>query len=304
MYKQGELAAELVSKTPWSEARDVWLKLGLLSVCHPDLTRGELFVGCVSSVCLCALHSAVTGDEPCHVAAGDREPFLLSNPDGASTWKTFHLSCCCLLSLPSSLSLSVDVKGYNCSSDTETERVNLSLLFPCSLFFLSCFVSYYFLPPSRSSIVSFYDQPSLLSALLASPPSLPPSLWLIDLSWVSGGKYKSSHCHFKQRDNQTLGCPLTTQGNRPWLWLFAPLSPSLCFASCSYFLWKSLSLSLSLFPPFLWSSPPLSSSSSTPPPLTPIATRFSSSLLFAASCSCVLHLLLFPRLCAVGGRGE
>lgn len=46
----GELAAELVSKTPWSEARDVWLKLGLLSVCHPDLTRGELFVPCFLSL--------------------------------------------------------------------------------------------------------------------------------------------------------------------------------------------------------------------------------------------------------------
>lgn len=33
----------------------------------------------------CAARRAVTGDEPRRVAAGDREPFLLSNPDGAST---------------------------------------------------------------------------------------------------------------------------------------------------------------------------------------------------------------------------
>lgn len=69
---------------------------------------------------------------------------------------------------------------------------------------------------ARSPVVSFYDQPFLFSAPLTNPPP-PPHLRLIDLSWVSGGKYKSSHCHFKQRDNQTLGCPLTTRGNWPWL---------------------------------------------------------------------------------------
>lgn len=71
---------------------------------------------------------------------------------------------------------------------------------------------------SLAPVVSFYDQPLLFSAPQTDhQPPLPPHPRLIDLSWVSGGKYKSSHCHFKQRDNQTLGCPLTTQGNWPWL---------------------------------------------------------------------------------------
>lgn len=43
---------------------------------------------------------------------------------------------------------------------------------PRSLFFLSFFLSYHFLPPSHSSIVSFYHQPSLFSALPTNPPSL------------------------------------------------------------------------------------------------------------------------------------
>lgn len=174
VHARGKLAAELVSKTPWSEARDVWLKLGLLSVCHPDLTRGELFVGCVFSVCLCALRSAVTGDEPRHVAAGDREPFLLSNPDGASTWKTFHLSCRCLLSLPSSLSLSVDVKGYNRSSDTETERVNLSLLFP-PLTFLFVILSLVLFPTSLSLLYRLLLWPAFPFLCSSNQPSLPLS---------------------------------------------------------------------------------------------------------------------------------
>lgn len=234
------LAAELVSKIPRSETRDVWLKLGLLSVCHPDLTRGKLFVGCVFSVCLSALLSIVTGDEPRRVAAGDREPFLLSNPDGAPTWKTFHLSCCCCsLSLPSSLSLSVDLKGYNYSGDTE--RSQSVTPFPPH-FSLSGFLLYYFLPLSFSPPLFFWPA---FSFLCLSDPSLssllPYPLLLIDLSWVSRGKYKSSHCHFKQRDNQTLGCPLTTQGNWPWLWLLAPFSLSL----------PSCSLLLSLSSPFL-----------------------------------------------------
>lgn len=165
--QERELAAELVSKTPWSEARDVWLKLGLLSVCHPDLTRGELFVGCVFSVCLFALRSGVTGDEPRRVAAGDREPFLLSNPDGASTWKTFHLSCCCcLFPLPSFLSLSVDVKGYNYSSDTEAEGVNLILLFPPHFFFFVSLFLILLFPTSLSSLLSFLFLTSLFFSLL------------------------------------------------------------------------------------------------------------------------------------------
>lgn len=47
-----ELAAELVRKTLGSEGRDVRLKPVLSSVCHPDLTRGELFVAGVFSACL------------------------------------------------------------------------------------------------------------------------------------------------------------------------------------------------------------------------------------------------------------
>lgn len=85
-----------------------------------------------------------------------------------------------LLLLPSFVSfLSVDVKGYNYSSDTETEGVNLLPPPPHThppplFFFLSCSLSYCFLPSSRSSIVSFYDQPFLFSAPLTLP-SLPPS---------------------------------------------------------------------------------------------------------------------------------
>lgn len=46
------LAAELVSKTLGSEGKDVRLKPALSSVCHPDLTQGELFVAGVFSACL------------------------------------------------------------------------------------------------------------------------------------------------------------------------------------------------------------------------------------------------------------
>lgn len=47
-----ELAAELVSKTLGSEGGDVRPKPALSSVCHPDLTRGGLFVAAAFSACL------------------------------------------------------------------------------------------------------------------------------------------------------------------------------------------------------------------------------------------------------------
>lgn len=175
--QEGKLAAELVSKTPWSEARDVWLKLGLLSVCHPDITQGELFVGCVfSCLSLSSLRSSVTGDEPCRVAAGDREPFLLSNPDGASTWKTFHLSCH-FISLPSSLSFCVDLKGYKYTSDAQTEGVNLVLLFSPTFLFCQAF------PYCRALLFLFLTGPFLFSVPPTHRPlpSFLPSLPLSDL---------------------------------------------------------------------------------------------------------------------------
>lgn len=70
------------------------------------------------------------------------------------------------------LPLSVDVKSYSYSSDTQAEGVNLlppPQPLTHSFFFLSWFFSYYFL---LASIVSFYDQPSLCSSNQAS---LPPS---------------------------------------------------------------------------------------------------------------------------------
>ena len=266
----GKLAAELVSKTPWSEARDVWLKLGLLSVCHRDLTRGELFVGCVFSACLlCAAPRCDWGWAPPCSCRWQGALFVVKS------WWSFHmknislelllaLPLVLLLLLPSFVSF-LSVSLCRCQRlqlqqwyrDRRSQSLGPSTPPPSTFFFLSCSLSYCFLPSSRSSIVSFYDQPFLFSA----PPTLPspPSLWLIDLSWVSGGKYKSSHCHFKQRDNQTLGCPLTTQGNWPWLWLLAPLSLSffflaLFFPAPAFFSEISLSLSLSLPLSFLSSS--------------------------------------------------
>lgn len=180
-----ELVTELVSKRPWSEARDVWLKLGLLSVCHLNLTQGELFVGCFLRLSPRSERSAAIWDEPCRVAAGDRELFLV-----VRSW-SFHMkniSLELLLDFFFSSVLSVDLKGFKYMSDTETEGTNLLLLL--RLFsFLSGFC--------QDLLVPFLYLTSLFLFLVSTHPPLR----FIDLKQVSGGKYKSSHCHFKQRDN-------------------------------------------------------------------------------------------------------
>lgn len=91
-----ELAAELVSKTPWSEARDVWLTLGLLSVCHPDLTRGELFVGCIFSlsVSVCAVLRSDWGWAPPCSCRWQGALFVVKS------WWSFHMKNISLELLP------------------------------------------------------------------------------------------------------------------------------------------------------------------------------------------------------------
>lgn len=125
--QERKLAAELVSKTPRSEERDVWLKPGLLSVCHRDLTQGELFVVFFSV-------SAVTGDEPRLVAAGDSELFLV-----VKSWRSSHLKNISLEWLPYFPSfLSVSFCGSQRLQAAETEGGSRLFVSACLLFSL-CF---------------------------------------------------------------------------------------------------------------------------------------------------------------------
>lgn len=175
LLQERELTAELVSKIPWSEARDVWLKLGLLSVCHPDLTRGELFVGCVLSACLClrALCSAVTGDEPLLCSCRWQGTLFVVKSWWSLHMKTFQWSCssCCSSVLSVSLWGSQRLKLHGWYLDTRSPFLTLSSAprFLLSGFILCCVAT--------SLSLSLSDH--LFSALLTHPsshPSLVPLL--------------------------------------------------------------------------------------------------------------------------------
>lgn len=136
-----------------------------------------------------------------------------------------------------------------------------------------------------------------MTSLLFSP-ALPPSHWLIDLSWVSGGKYKSSHCHFKQRDNQTR-LPTDNSGEPALaLTVCSPLSLSL---SC-FLLILFMKVPLSLY--FLLSSEAhlLSSSSSTPSPPLLRDSVVHCCLLLAAPVSCICSSSLVSVPWGAGGN--